>query len=55
MNSAAPSRFLLAQTAKVPMGRLCSDGDVTAGVRWFLSESAGFVTGHVLPLTGGQL
>jgi 3-oxoacyl-[acyl-carrier protein] reductase len=55
MNGAKTSRAILAETAKVPMGKLCSPDDVAAAVDFFLSERAAFVTGQILPLTGGRL
>jgi 3-oxoacyl-[acyl-carrier protein] reductase len=55
MNSATPNRVLLAQTAKVPLGRLCSAEDVAGSVAFLLSDAAAFITGQSLPLTGGQL
>ena len=55
MNSAKTSRAILAETAKVPLGRLCASDDVSSAVEFFLSPGAAFVTGQILPLTGGQL
>ena len=55
MNSAKTGRVILAETAKVPLGRLCSPEDVSRAVEFFLSPAAAFVTGQMLPLTGGQL
>ncbi|MGO9229463.1 MAG: SDR family oxidoreductase [Bryobacteraceae bacterium] len=54
MNSAKTNRVILAETAKVPLGRLCLPEDVAGAVEFFLSERGAFVTGHILPLTGGQ-
>ncbi len=55
MNHAATNRMLLSETAKVPMGRLCSAEDVEASVDFLLSPGASFISGQILPLTGGKL
>ena len=55
MNSAKTNRVILTETAKVPMGKLCSAEDVARTVEFFLSPGAAFITGQLLPLTGGQL
>jgi 3-hydroxybutyryl-CoA dehydratase len=55
MNSAKTNRVILTETAKVPMGKLCAPEDVAGAVDFFLSERAAFITGQMLPLTGGQL
>jgi NAD(P)-dependent dehydrogenase (short-subunit alcohol dehydrogenase family)/acyl dehydratase len=55
MNSVKTNQVILRETAKVPFGRLCSPEDVARTVDFFLSPGAAFVTGQMLPLTGGQL
>ncbi len=55
MNDSKTSRVILTETAKVPLGKLCSPEDVSRAVEFFLSPGAAFVTGQMLPLTGGQL
>jgi NAD(P)-dependent dehydrogenase (short-subunit alcohol dehydrogenase family)/acyl dehydratase len=55
MNSAKTNRVVLTETAKVPMGKLCAPEDVFRAVEFFLSPNASFITGQMLPLTGGQL
>ena len=55
MNSSKTNKVKLTETAKVPMGRLCSPEDVSRAVAFLLSAGAGFVTGQMLPLTGGEL
>jgi 3-oxoacyl-[acyl-carrier protein] reductase len=55
MNIAKTDRVLLTETAKVPLGRLCSPEDVARTINFFLSPGAAFITGQMLPLTGGQL
>lgn len=55
INQAKPDRATLLETARVPVGRLCAPGDVLGAVDYLLSPEAGFVTGQLLPLTGGRL
>jgi 3-oxoacyl-[acyl-carrier protein] reductase len=55
MNSEKTNRVVLTETAKVPIGKLCAPQDVADAVEFFLSGGAGFITGQMLPLTGGQL
>jgi NAD(P)-dependent dehydrogenase (short-subunit alcohol dehydrogenase family) len=55
MNEAKTNRMTLSETAKVPLGRLCSAEDVARTVDFFLSPGAAFITGQTLALTGGQL
>jgi len=55
MNSAKTNRVILKETAKVPLGKLCAPDDVSRAVEFFLSSGAAFVTGQMLPLTGGEL
>ena len=43
------------EASRVPLGRLCGPEDVAGMVRYLLSPAAGFVSGQVLGLTGGQL
>jgi 3-oxoacyl-[acyl-carrier protein] reductase len=55
MNSSKTSRVILTETARVPLGKLCSPEDVARTVEFFLSPGAAFITGQTLALTGGVL
>ena len=55
MNRAKTRQAILAETAKVPLGRLCSPEEVAGTIEFLLSEQGGFVAGQILPLTGGKL
>ncbi len=39
----------------IPLGRLGTERDVAAAVRFLASEEAGYITGHVLHVNGGML
>ena len=43
------------EASRVPLGRLCEPNDVASLVGYLLSPSAGFVSGQVIGLSGGQL
>ena len=55
MNRAKTRHAILTETAKVPLGRLCSRDDVADSIEFLLSEKGAFVAGQILPLTGGRL
>jgi acyl dehydratase len=55
MNKQTTERRLKLEMAQVPLGRLCAPEDVAGAVRYLLSPAAGFVSGQLLGLTGGQL
>lgn len=54
MNQAKTRQAILTETAKVPLGRLCTPEDVAGSIEYLLSGQAGFLAGQILPLTGGQ-
>jgi len=55
MNSAKSRQAILGETAQVPAGRLCAPEDIAGMVEYLLSGNASFLTGQMLPLTGGRL
>jgi 3-oxoacyl-[acyl-carrier protein] reductase len=55
INKQVSQRQVMAESATIPMGRLCSVADVVGTIRYLLSPEASFVSGQILKLTGGQL
>ncbi len=55
MNKQVSDRQRLKEAALIPMGRLCSTGDITSLVDHLLSETAGFISGQIIALSGAQL
>jgi 3-oxoacyl-[acyl-carrier protein] reductase len=39
--------------ARIPLGRMGTDGDVAAAIVFLASKEAGYITGHVLDVNGG--
>ena len=66
VNAVAPGFIATAMTEKlpeavrermltlIPVGRMGTDRDVAGGVRFLVSEEAGYITGHVLNINGGM-
>ena len=66
VNAVAPGFITTAMTEKIvdaakerllsliPLGRMGTDRDVAAAVRFLASEEAGYITGHVLNVNGGM-
>ena len=55
INKATDDRRQRLELAQIPMGRLCSVGDIVSTVRFLLSPEASFISGQVIGLAGGQL
>jgi len=53
MVEAVPEKALESVVALTPVGRLGEPMDIAAGVVYLASQSAAFVTGHVLDINGG--
>jgi len=54
MNEQSDARARKIETARVPLGRLCSPEDVVATVRFLFSREASFLSGESIVLSGGQ-
>jgi len=55
MTAAIPERQRAAAVARTPLGRVGRTEEVAAAVRFLCADTAGFITGVVLPVDGGQL
>jgi len=55
MTQVLPAEAHTHAVARTPLGRIGRPGDVAAAVRFLCGAGAGFVTGAVLPVDGGQL
>lgn len=49
------NQFYLKRGAAYPMGRVGEPSDVTASIKFFLSEEASWITGDVMIVDGGRL
>lgn len=48
-----PADFITAYEARVPLGRLASEDDVTGALVFLASEASAYVTGITIPVDGG--
>jgi len=55
MTQGLPPDVVQRAVARTPLGRMGRPADVAAAVRFLCGEEAGFITGAVLPVDGGQL
>jgi NAD(P)-dependent dehydrogenase (short-subunit alcohol dehydrogenase family) len=55
MTAALPQGVRTAAIARTPLGRTGRPDEIAAAVRFLCTEGAGFITGTVLPVDGGQL
>lgn len=49
-----PPEYVAKQTRRVPLGRAGTPQDVGRVIAFLASEAAGFITGQVIPVNGGQ-
>ena len=55
MTATLPQGVRTAAIARTPLGRTGRPDEIAAAVRFLCTEGAGFITGTVLPVDGGQL
>jgi 3-oxoacyl-[acyl-carrier protein] reductase len=55
MTSALPEELKQTALKTIPLGRIGAAEDVAGAVAFLASESASYVTGHVLNVNGGLL
>ncbi len=55
MTQSLPAEVVARAVSRTPLGRLGSPDDIAAAARFLCSDEAGFMTGAVLPIDGGQL
>ena len=55
MTAAMPAEILDAEVKKIPMGRIGQPDDIASMTVFLASEEAGWITGQVLSVNGGQL
>jgi 3-oxoacyl-[acyl-carrier protein] reductase len=55
MTAALPREAHLRAVARTPLGRAGTPDDVATAVRFLCGDDAGFITGAVVPVDGGQL
>ncbi len=55
MTAAMPAEILDAEVKKIPMGRIGQPDDIASMTTFLVSEEAGWVTGQVMSVNGGQL
>jgi len=55
MTADLPERIRADALARTPLGRAGRPADIAAAVRFLCADDAGFITGAVLPVDGGQL
>ena len=51
---AVPEQVLEKIVAGIPVGRLGEARDIARGVKFLVSDDAGFITGSTLSINGGQ-
>ncbi|HEY6061343.1 MAG TPA: SDR family oxidoreductase, partial [Gemmatimonadales bacterium] len=55
MTRALPQEVREGAVARTPLGRVGTPEEVGALVRFLCGDAAGFITGAVVPIDGGQL
>jgi 3-oxoacyl-[acyl-carrier protein] reductase len=55
MTQILPERVRARALARTPLGRIGQAAEVAAAVQFLCTDAAGFITGSILPVDGGQL
>jgi 3-oxoacyl-[acyl-carrier protein] reductase len=54
MTQSLPDNFRESKLKEIPLGRAGQPRDIANAVAFLASEQAGYVTGHVMEVTGGR-